>query len=167
MKKSLLLTLLLTLFFFTGCADSHEVKQPAENAVTKNSTQVIKNSAQEKEAITTKIKITVNSETFDATLDNNPSADAFIKKMPLEVTMTELNGNEKYYRFNENFPSADEHVGKISTGDLMLYDSSYVVLFYKNFSTSYSYTRLGRVLNIDKLEKTLGGGNVKVKFEKY
>ena len=160
MKKSLLLTLLLTLFFFTGCADSHEVKQPAENAATKNSTQ-------ETEVITTKIKITVNGETFDATLDNNPSADAFIKKMPLEVTMTELNGNEKYYRFNENFPSADERVGKISTGDLMLYDSSYVVLFYKNFSTSYSYTRLGRVLNIDKLEKTLGGGNVKVKFEKY
>jgi len=160
MKKSLLLTLLLTLFFFTGCADSHEVKQPAENAATKNSTQ-------ETEVITTKIKITVNGETFDATLDNNPSADAFIKKMPLEVTMTELNGNEKYYRFNENFPSADERVGKISTGDLMLYDSSYVVLFYKNFSTSYSYTRLGRVLNSERLEKTLGGGNVKVKFEKY
>jgi len=162
MKKFLLSTLIFMLIFFTGCADSHAVNQPAENAVASE-----KNSAQETEVITTKIKITVNGETFDATLDNNPSADAFIKKLPLEVTMTELNGNEKYYRFNENFPSADEHVGKISTGDLMLYDSSYVVLFYKNFSTSYSYTRLGRVLNIDKLEKTLGGGNVKVKFEKY
>lgn len=161
MKKFLLSTLILTLTFFTGCADGNAVK-PAENPVASE-----KNSAQEKEAITTKIKITVNGETFDAILDNNTSADAFIKKLPLEVTMTELNGNEKYYRFNEDFPSADEHVGKISTGDLMLYDSSYIVLFYKNFSTSYSYTRLGRVLNIERLEKTLGGGNVKVKFEKY
>ena len=160
MKKFLLSTLIFTLTFFTGCADSHAVNQPAENAATKTSTQGT-------EAITTKIKITVNGETFDATLDNNPSADAFIKKLPLEVTMLELNGNEKYYRFNENFPSADERVGKISAGDLMLYDSSYIVLFYKNFSTSYSYTRLGRVLNSERLEKTLGGGNVKVKFEKY
>ena len=80
--------------------------------------------------------------------------------------MNELNGNEKYYKFKETFPSADERVGKISTGDIMLYDSSYIVLFYKDFSTGYSYTRLGRVLNISELAKTLGDGNVKVKFEK-
>ena len=160
MKKFLLSTLILTLIFFTGCADSHEVKTPSETSIEKNSTQ-------EKETITTKIKITVNGETFDATLDNNPSVDAFIKKLSLEVTMTELNGNEKYYKFGENFPSHDERVGKISTGDLMLYDSSYIVLFYKDFSTGYSYTRLGKVLNIEKLAKTLGDGNVTVKFEKY
>ena len=160
MKKFLLATLFFTLIFFTGCANGNEVNKTAENPV-------VKNSAQEKETITTKIKITVNGETFDATLDNNPSVDAFIKKLPLEVTMTELNGNEKYYKFNENFPSADERVGKISTGDFMLYDSSYIVLFYKDFSTGYSYTRLGKVLNIEKLAEKLGGGNVKVKFEKY
>ena len=123
-------------------------------------------STQETEAITTKIKITVNGNVFDATLDDNPSTRAFIKKLPLEVTMTELNGNEKYYKFKENFPSADERVGKISTGDIMLYDSSYVVLFYKDFSTAYSYTRLGRILNTADLAKTLCDGNVKVKFEK-
>lgn len=153
MKKFLFSTLILTLIFFTGCANGNE--KPVE-----------KISAQETDAITTKIKITVNGEVFDATLDDNESARTFLEKLPLEVTMTELNGNEKYYRFNENFPSADERVGKISIGDLMLYDSSYIVLFYKNFSTSYSYTRLGRILNTEKLAETLGGGNVKIKFER-
>ena len=141
------------MIFFAGCADGNE--KISENIST-----------QETEAITTKIKITVNGNVFDATLDDNPSTRAFIEKFPLEVTMTELNGNEKYYKFNKNFPSSDERVGKISTGDIMLYDSSYIVLFYKDFSTGYSYTRLGKVLNIDNLAKTLGEGNVKVKFEK-
>ena len=87
MKKFLLSTLIFALTFFTGCSDGNAVK-PAENPVENEKT-----STQETEAVTTKIKITVNGETFDATLDNNPSADAFIKKLPLEVTMTELNGN--------------------------------------------------------------------------
>ena len=144
---------MLTLIFFTGCADGS--KKISENVST-----------QETEAITTNIKITVNGKIFDATLDDNESARAFIEKLPLEVTMTELNGNEKYYKFNENFPSNDKRVGKISVGDLMLYSSSYVVLFYKDFSTSYSYTRLGKILNVAELEKTLGNGNVTVKFER-
>lgn len=153
MKKILISALITTLIFFTGCADGNE--KISENIST-----------QETETIATKIKITVNGKIFDATLDGNESARTFIEKLPLEVTMTELNGNEKYYKFNENFPSNDERVGKISTGDLMLYSSSYVVLFYKDFSTSYSYTRLGKVLNVAELEKTLGSGNVKVKFER-
>ena len=153
MKKFLFSILILTLIFFTGCADGNE--KISENLST-----------QETEAVTTKIKLTINGNVFDATLDDNPSTRAFIEKFPLEVTMTELNGNEKYYKFKENFPSADERAGKISTGDIMLYDSSYIVLFYKDFSTGYSYTRLGKILNIGELAKTLGDGNVTVKFEK-
>lgn len=153
MKKILLSILILNLIFFTGCASSKE--SLAE-----------KISSQESAAVTTNIKIIVNGKTFNATLNDNESAHRFLEKLPLEVTMTELNGNEKYYRFNENFPSNDERVGKISTGDLMLYDSSYVVIFYKNFSTSYSYTRLGKILDIDGLDTILGSGNVTVKFER-
>lgn len=156
MKKILVSTLMLTLIFFTGCADGNAPpKEDKENFST-----------QETEMINTNIKITVNGTVFNATLEDNESARKFLEKLPLEVTMNELNGNEKYYRFNENFPSADERVGKIFTGDLMLYDSSYVVIFYKDFSTSYSYTRLGKILNATDLASTLGGGNVKVRFER-
>lgn len=37
----------------------------------------------------------------------------------------------------------------------MLYQNNYLVLFYKNFSTSYSYTKLGRVVEVDKLIKNV------------
>lgn len=47
----------------------------------------------------------------------------------------------------------------------MLYGNNTLVLFYKNFNTSYSYTKLGAIDNPAGLEAALGNGNVVVKFE--
>ena len=79
--------------------------------------------------------------------------------------MTELNGNEKYYDFPSALPTNASVGGDIKAGDLMLYGSNVLVLFYKNFNTSYSYTKLGYVDNPTGLAQALGAGNVIVKFE--
>lgn len=47
----------------------------------------------------------------------------------------------------------------------MLYGSSCIVLFYENFSTSYRYTRIGRVDNPAGLAAAVGSGSVTVSFE--
>lgn len=120
--------------------------------------------AQEAETLNA-IKITVGGKTFTATLEDNPSARAFAESLPLEVTMNELNGNEKFVYLDRDLPSDSEHVGKIHSGDLMLFGSNCVVLFYKDFSTGYNYTRLGKLEDAAELEKVLGAGNVQVKFE--
>lgn len=62
--------------------------------------------------------------------------------------------------------AAASNPGSIQTGDLMLYGSSCLVLFYESFRTSYSYTRLGRVENPSGLASALGRGSVSVTFER-
>lgn len=112
-----------------------------------------------------KIKITVNSQIFTATLLDNSSSKAFKEMLPLTINMIELNGNEKYYDFQNSSPTNSSNPGTIKNGDLMLYGSKTLVLFYKTFSTSYSYTKLGMVDDVVGLASALGSGNVFVTFE--
>ena len=44
----------------------------------------------------------------------------------------------------------------------MLYGNNCLVIFYKSFDTSYSYTKIGHIDNLDNL----GNGSITAKFEK-
>lgn len=111
------------------------------------------------------ITITVGGTSFAATLADNETARAFAAMLPMTIQMNELNGNEKYHYLDSSLPTGSYRPGTIRTGDLMLYGSDCIVLFYETFSSSYSYTRLGQVDNPDGLAKAVGSGNVSVKFE--
>lgn len=111
------------------------------------------------------LKISVGSASFTVTLENNATVTAFKAFLPMTVNMSEMNSNEKYYYLPENLPTASSNPGTIQTGDLMLYGSSCLVLFYESFRTSYSYTRLGRVDNPSGLASALGSGSATVTFE--
>ena len=74
--------------------------------------------------------------------------------------MDELHGNEKYAYLDQSLPTASEKVGSIKSGDLMLFGSDCLVLFYEDFSTSYSYTPLGHIDDPAGLSDALGSGSV-------
>lgn len=112
-----------------------------------------------------KIKITVNSKTFIAILFDNNSAKEFKKMLPITITMNELNGNEKKYDCQNSLPTNPFPPKTIKNGDLMLYGSKTLVLFYKTFPTSYCYTKLGKVIDVTGFASALGGGNVTVTFK--
>ena len=112
-----------------------------------------------------KIKITIGSKTFTATVEDNATASAFRALLPMTVKMTELNGNEMYFRLSNNLPTNASKPGTIQRGDLMIYGSNTLVLFYKTFPTSYDYTRLGRVKDATGLAAAVGSGSVTVTFE--
>jgi hypothetical protein len=108
--------------------------------------------------------VRVGQRTFTATLLNNATATAFKARLPLTLSMRELNGNEKYGELTSGLPTNATNPSTIQSGDLMLYGSGTVVLFYESFRTSYSYTRIGRINNPAGLTVALGTGNVTVSF---
>lgn len=108
------------------------------------------------------ITLRINGKDFPAKLYQTETTKSIMQKLPLSITMDELNGNEKFYYFSESFPTQTERVSTIHAGDLKLYGSSCLVLFYESFSTSYSYTSLGFVENPGELAEVLGSGSVYV-----
>lgn len=110
------------------------------------------------------ISIEINGQTFSATLADNDTARAFAARLPMTLDMRELNGNEKYFYLDEPLPAAAQRVGQIRAGDLMLFGSDCVVLFYENFATSYTYTPIGRIDDPAGLADALGSGSAEVFF---
>lgn len=112
----------------------------------------------------TQMQITVGSTVFSATLQDNATAHAFAAMLPLTLNMRDVNANEKYIELPSSLPTNASNPGSIQNGDVMLYGSNGLVLFYESFPTSYSYTRIGRINDAAGLEAALGAGNVTVTF---
>lgn len=111
-----------------------------------------------------KINIKVGDKLFSATLLDNPTATAFKALLPLTIKMNELNNNEKFADLSKSLPINPSVPASIQSGDLMMYGSRTLVLFYKGFSTSYSYTKIGKIDDITGLVAALGSGDISVTF---
>lgn len=112
----------------------------------------------------TSMWLTVGERRFAITLADNATARAFAVQFPLTLDMAELNGNEKHADLPQALPTDASRPGMIHAGDLMLYGSNTVVIFYETFRSSYSYTRLGRVDDPDDLGQVLGRRGSRVIF---
>lgn len=155
-RKNVFLLFLLASMVLMGCGYKAP-KTPIKE--TKDNTEQISENEYNK------VIITVGDKEFNAVFYKNETTDALIKKLPITVSMKDLNSNEKYYYFDEAFPKNSEKVGSINAGDIMLYGDSCVVLFYKSFNTSYSYTKIGYIENIEGLESALGNSDIDATFK--
>jgi hypothetical protein len=89
--------------------------------------------------------LTVGDRRFAITLTDNAAARAFAELLPLTLDMPDLNGNEKHVSLPKELPTSASRPGTIRNGDVMLYGSKTLVVFYLTLDSSYSYTRLGGV----------------------
>jgi hypothetical protein len=110
------------------------------------------------------IIITIENKKYEAILYDNSTTKELIKKFPITITMSDLNGNEKYYNFSKSFSISSENVASINKGDIMLFGDNCLVIFYKSFSTRYRYTKLGYIKNLEDLENSLGKGDIEITF---
>lgn len=108
--------------------------------------------------------MTVGEQRFAITLDDSEPARALVRLLPLTLEMTELNANEKYATLPQRLPAHAVRPGTIRNGDLMLYGTDTLVIFYRTFESTYAYTRLGRVDSPDQLVEALGRSDVSVHF---
>ncbi len=152
--KSIILNVFYLFFFASSSCDK---SNPIQNqSHEKSSNTNTKNSL---------MKIKIGTKTFEATLYDTETVIAFKAMMPLSINMVELNGNEKYANLKDNLPVNSLNPKTIQNGDLMIYGSNTLVLFYKTFSTPYSYTKLGSITDTTGLAEALGSDNILISFE--
>jgi len=142
MKKVLLVCIvIISIFSITGC-------KRVDNSMKVSDDKMI--------------SVIIDGKTYKLNLESNPTVDEFIKLLPKEYTMNELNGNEKYVYINESLSTVKYMPKRIEKGDVMLYGDNCIVIFYKSFDTNYSYTKIGHIDDLDDL----GNKDIVVRFEK-
>ena len=108
--------------------------------------------------------MTVGAQRFAVTLEDNATAQAFVRLLPATFEMRDLNDNEKHVTLPRALPTNATRPGTIRAGDVMLYGSDTLVVFYETLRSRYSYTRIGRVTGGDGLARALDRGSVRVTF---
>lgn len=153
------IALFLTLIFaisFEACGNTTR-KETSSSEDTANADEEISNM--------TTIQVIINEKKFEAELQDNEAARQFIKMLPLQLEMEDLHDNEKFYYFPDSFDTSDEELKEIHEGDLLIYDSKCLVLFYESFETNYSYTPLGKISDVTGLKEALGTGITTISFQ--
>ncbi|WP_109700432.1 cyclophilin-like fold protein [Chitinophaga deserti] len=151
-----ILSITLTTVALTACGNKEGIAMAEQNH---------REPVDVNDSITVKMKITVGSKSFSAILSKNSTAKAFIALLPMKIRMTELNGNEKYFDLAKDLPGNSFVPGRIYSGDLLLWGTKTLVVFYKTFNSSYSYSSICKINNPEGLAAALGTGNVEVVFE--
>ena len=153
MKRLFLFLATLLFFSMIACANGNSVTENASSETT--TTEATMN-----------ITLTIGTKTFSATLADNSTTRALVSQFPITLDMNELNGNEYYVYLDNSLPTAGKNPRTINAGDIKLYGSSCLVIFYKSFSTSYSYTDLGAISDTTGLLDALKKSGGKVTFSK-
>ena len=106
--------------------------------------------------------IKIKDKEYQIELESSETANQIKSKLPFTIPMNNLNGNEVYYYFDESFKTNQQSVGTINQGDIYLYQDKCLVLFYKTFTTTNTYTKIGKVINPEGLDTLIGSDNVEV-----
>jgi hypothetical protein len=146
----------------SACGQTHPTRATPAPAQSSQQASTTKPTEQKE----SRMWMTIGDRRFAITLNDTAAARAFAAQLPLTLEMAELNGNEKHAELPKALPADARRPGTIRNGDLMLYGTTTLVIFYSTFQSSYSYTPLGRVDDPSDLPTTLGPRGVRVVFSR-
>lgn len=141
MKKYLLL---ICIFLFTGCNQNTEI-DGRNNMID--------------------ISMTIKGQHFSAKLYDNQTTQELMELFPITITMDDLNQNEKFYYLDQSLSVDSQRIKQIQKGDIMLFGSNCLVIFYEDLKTSYSYTKLGYIEDRESIKKVVDNGSVEVRLK--
>ena len=154
----------ILLFLLSACGTS-ETERTNMQSANETSSEASQENVQQFSAATA-VVITVGQQNFLAKFYENEVSEHLMNQMPFTVTMSDLNNNEKYYRFSENLPEmTTERPEIIHEGEIMSWNSHTLVLFYQTFTNSYGgYNRIVVIEDPTGLKEVLGAEDVEVIF---
>ena len=109
------------------------------------------------------MKMTIGETAVQVEWEKNESVDALrrLAKDGLTIQLSMYGGFEQVGPIGQRLPSQDVQIST-SSGDIVLYSGSQIVVFYG--SNSWAYTRLGKITDKtpEELKKLLGNGDVTI-----
>lgn len=161
MKANYFSLLLLTLFGLTACGKQPKLATETTSQST-TATTISETITDQKETEMT-LTLSINHETLPVTWENNNTVQRLKTKLTdqsLTVNLSAYGGFEQVGSLGFTLPSQDQQL-RATSGDIMLYNSNNIVLFFG--SNNWSYTKLGHIdLSQSELDKLLNQDSVSI-----
>ena len=158
MKRLLILIISAFIFISTSCTNNKI------NTTSINNNSSISTTTQKDEDNMKELVLKINETIVNVSWTNNKSVDALkeLAKDTLTINMHEYGGFEQTGLIGKSLPSNDSSINVVP-GDIVLYNSNQISIFYNN--SRWSYTMLGHInltnselsnlLNVDAVTVTL------------
>ena len=165
MKKVVItVSLMLMVIILSACSSIPDGTETTSTATNETSQTASESTTKKPQATETRINIHINGKTFSATLEDNEAANELyeiIKNDGLTIGMSDYSGFEKVGALGHMLTSNDKQT-TTEAGDIVLYQSNQIVMFYG--SNSWSYTKLGKIDDLSGWEDALGSGDITAEF---
>ena len=111
-----------------------------------------------------KMNVQIGDYNFTATLEDNEAVGELLDMMkegPVTIQMDDYSGFEKVGSLGRSLTTSNSQT-TTTAGDIVLYNGNNIVVFYG--STSWSYTRIGKIDDLSDWENALGSGSITAVF---
>ena len=157
---SLALAAVWAVALLAGCSGGIEDPVPTVESESPQGLPEATQEAVDEELTALKMNVQIGNYTFTATLEDNQAVDELVEMMevgPVTLRLDDYSGFEKVGPLGKTLTASDSHTTTVA-GDIVLYNSNNIVMFYG--SNSWSYTRLGKIDDLTEWADALGRGSI-------